>query len=320
MARRPNLFLEVCGLVGPAAQPIDPRDGWPGIAQIASSDSARNVAIHVSRVSPHARRPYEMRFQNPADARAVQHPVGAVPILVGLAAVNGRAILVAVDGRSRVGRPARFSILFNVSALQEAAISGWSEYRSSTGEHIFAMHPRLLPAFVEALGHGVLVDQAAIADAAAASGLAQGDDEEAAERARNMVSRLVRRAAFGREVCAAYESKCAMCGLSLGLPEGAHIYPASAPQSSDRIWNGLALCRNHHRIFDLHRVWVSPADGGIRWHPEILERAAAEPIIANFVDNTRTHIAMPPRAAHRPRQQMFEMRYEYVGPSYGWVD
>lgn len=319
-APRSKLFAEICGLAGPAVNVIDPRDGWPGIALVHCFDGVRRVAMHVSRITTHARQPYERRFQNPADSRPAQAPPGATPIFVGLGESHGQPILVAVDASSRVGRHARFSILFNVAALQQAALSGWSEYRSNSGEQMFAMNPQLLPAYIEALAHQVLIDPLAVADAAAASGLADDpDDEQSAERTRSTVSRLVRRAGFGKDVCSAYGNLCAMCGISLSLTEGAHIYPASAPNSSDAVWNGLSLCRNHHRIFDLHRIWISPVNGTIRWHPDILQLAEADAIIANFVDNTRADIATPAVAVHRPRKAMFEQRYDFVGEPYDWV-
>jgi hypothetical protein len=239
--------------------------------------------------------------------------------LLGFSEVNWQPVLVAVDGSSRLGRAKRFSILFHVGVLQQAALAGWSEYRSSSGEQIIAMHPRLLSAYVETLANGVIVDPVAVADAAGSSGLLDDQDEASAERTRTVVTKLVRRSAFGRDVCAAYGNKCGLCGITLGLPEGAHIYPAGAPNSPDAVWNGVALCRNHHRVFDLHRLWIAPGDGEVRWHPEILDEAGRVPIVRNFVDNTRGRLAMPQRALHRPRQDMFERRYEFAGSLYDWA-
>lgn len=299
--------------------PTDAGDGWPGLARVQTSTDSKRVALHVSRVGSHSRAPYERRFQNPAGGELVQQPRGALPILIGLASVEGEPILVAVDGSTRVGRPRRFSILFHVSVLQEARLTGWSEYESTTGEHIIAMHPRLLPAFVDAMAHGVRLDALAVSDAAESSGLLDDEEDPPAERTRSVVSRLVRRAAFGKKVCRAYGNRCAMCGISIGLPEGAHIYPASAPNSPDSVWNGISLCRNHHRIFDLHRLWVSPDDGEVRWHPEVLLIAETEQVVRNFVDNTAPNIAMPRSAVHRPRPEMFEQRYEFVRGLYDWA-
>ncbi len=128
-----------------------------------------------------------------------------------------------------------------------------------------------------------------------------------------------RRAAFGRDVCDAYGCKCAMCGIGLGLLEGAHIYPASAPGSTDRTWNGLALCRNHHRLFDRHKVWIDPDGKAISWHPEIIEQSQNEPIVANLLANTQAQISLPILQRHHPRPAMFRQRYQLTEALYEWA-
>lgn len=319
---RSDTFLRICALAGPAVEAVDPRDGWPGIARVRLSGGDRLVALHVSQVSSHARKEYERRFQNPADRRPVSAFDGAIPILCGLAESQGEPVLVALPGQSRVGRNARFSILFHSSILAEAAFSGWSEYKSSTGELIVGFRPALLPVFVDATAHEVLVDPNEVRGIASAAGMLDGepdDTTEGAERVRAASSRIVRRAAFGKEVCRAYENRCAMCGIGLNLLEGAHIYPASAPGSRDETWNGLALCRNHHRLFDRHRIWIEPTHHDVVWHPDILASRADEPIVANLVDNTRDRIAVPRTAGHRPRSAMFDQRYEFMATHYDWV-
>lgn len=181
------------------------------------------------------------------------------------------------------------------------------------------MRPQLLPAFIDALSSGVTLDPLAVEDVAAASGLLDVEDEQSAERTRVAVTRLVRRAAFGRDVCNAYENRCAMCGLGLSLPEGAHVYPANAPGSSDKIWNGLALCRNHHRLFDLHKIWIAPDDRRIVWHPEVINSRSVDAATRNFLDNTRPEVAVPAKAAHHPRAEMYQKRYDLTPALYDWA-
>ena len=318
--QRAKNFEKVCKWVGPTVQPIEALEGWPGRAKLVGFGPERRLALHVSLVGPHSRAAHEFRFQNPADkALPVAAPNGALPVLVGIAKHGGQNILVVADGTSRLGRTTRFSILFDIGIVVQASISGWSEYLSSSGERIVAMRPPLLPAYVDAIANHVVLDPATVEDMAAASGLLDEQDDESVERTRIAVSRLVRRAAFGKDVCDAYENRCAMCGISLGLLEGAHIYPASAPGSSDKVWNGLALCRNHHRLFDRHRIWVSADDHRIVWHPEVLANGLVEPIAANLVQNTRPHIALPTKPAHRPRKAMFDQRYELAKSQYEWA-
>lgn len=315
---RSDLLRSICELSGS----IDVRDtgsGWPGLVEVDIQGRSQSVALHVSNVSAHARKDYERRFQNPGNRRPVSAPLGYLPVLCGLARYQDTPVLVAINGASRIGREARFSILFNASILQNAALRGWSEYTSGTGEVITAMVPRLLPAYIDALIHDVSLDVSGVQEAASAFELPNNDDENAAERTRTLVARMVRRASFGREVCSAYDNKCAMCGLSLNVLEGAHILPVGFPQATDEVWNGLALCRNHHRLFDRHQIWVSPQNKSVHFHPEVLDSLQNEPN-TNFVENTLEQVSMPRRAVHRPRVEMFEARYQSAAAEYDWVE
>ena len=303
---------------GGSLVPINANGGWPGLARANAAGREVNVALHVSNVSTHARAAYERRFQNPGDRTPVSAPPGYVPVLCGLAYVAGKPIVVAIPGSSRLGREARFSILFNVSILQSAALTGWSEYTSNTGEVITAMDPRLLAAFVDALSHGVTLEPTEVSDAADAFDLVDDPDPDAGERTRAVMSRLVRKATFGRDVCRAYAQRCAMCGVGLNLLEGAHILPASNPGSTDKIWNGIALCRNHHRVFDRHEIWVNPDTWDIRWHPRVLDNLRNE-ADTNFVENSLDRILLPGQARHHPRSDMFRRRYAGAAASLEWV-
>jgi putative restriction endonuclease len=55
---------------------------------------------------------------------------------------------------------------------------------------------------------------------------------------------------FARAVKREYDYACALCITQLGITEAAHIIPASVPESVDEVWNGVALCPNHHKLFD----------------------------------------------------------------------
>lgn len=79
---------------------------------------------------------------------------------------------------------------------------------------------------------------------------------------RSIVERRVRLAYrvwdFSHRVRRAYDHRCAICGVSLGLVEGAHIIPVAWPGSTDETTNGLALCRNHHVAYDRGLISISP--------------------------------------------------------------
>lgn len=78
-------------------------------------------------------------------------------------------------------------------------------------------------------------------------------------RRKLLVTRSERDAKFGPLVKKEYSSSCAICGLQLGLVEGAHIIPARVENGVDEVWNGIALCANHHKLFDASALIVTPA-------------------------------------------------------------
>lgn len=293
--------------------------GWPSRIRVRTEAGSQRVALHVSQVSPHSREEWEWRFQNPASATPVSDPGASLPLLVGLDHINGRPILIVVDGRSRVGRSARFSILFNKRVSKEAAVSGWSEQISTSGERIFGLWPRLFPLLVEIILAGVEVGPRAIAAATRAAGLLDDDTDQAGERARRAVSAYVRDVKFSGLVREAYEHRCAMCRVGLDLVVGAHILPVSAPGAPDSVWNGIALCHNHHAAFDAHRIWVG-RDHSIAIDPSFVAAAADQGTASSrFLRQTRETLWLPAVPTKRPRREMLRRRYEYYEDQYIWA-
>jgi hypothetical protein len=93
----------------------------------------------------------------------------------------------------------------------------------------------------------------------------------------------------------------------------------SATNSVDEIWNGVALCENHHRAFDSHRLWVHPESREIKFHPQLLEHAKANERSHAFVSETFESLKAPVNPVDFPKVAMFAQRYEYYGGSYGWI-
>ena len=55
---------------------------------------------------------------------------------------------------------------------------------------------------------------------------------------------------FKYQVMKAYGHACCVCGRQLGLVQAAHIIPHSIPESPNNVNNGLALCVEHHNLYD----------------------------------------------------------------------
>lgn len=86
------------------------------------------------------------------------------------------------------------------------------------------------------------------------------DLEEFVQRQRERVAttRLARDGRFSALIKIEYGYACAVCAVQLEIIEGAHIIPVREQGSSDAIWNGIALCPNHHELFDGSAFIVRP--------------------------------------------------------------
>jgi hypothetical protein len=206
--------------------------------------------------------------------------------------------------------------------LRQALETGWAEEESSTGESMRAFSPPLLPLSFAADRAQVTPSMSAMQAAIEGSGLLSAEAPEipdAAQRARQAGSRLVRDSRFSRAVVEAYGGLCSMCGLNVGLVQGAHIYPVSAPGAYDQPWNGLALCGNHHLAFDRHVLGVRSDTFEIAFHATILDQVPTSPAVAALVNGTFERLARPRVTSARPRPEMFDRRYVYYGDRYGWL-
>lgn len=153
-------------------------------------------------------------------------------------------------------------------SLEEGRRSGWAvatprtlrvgglEVRVAFSPANLALYVRLsIAADAQGLS-GVAREAFFLAATPNAPPLAAGDAGAGAEvtvkrmRRKLLVARAQRDARFGPLVKKEYDFSCAVCGMQLGIVEGAHIIPASAADGEDEIWNGIALCPNHHKLFD----------------------------------------------------------------------
>ena len=330
MAGRADVVERVVELVGADVLHVTSlASGWPSLGELIVDGVAVPVAMFVAPVglSHRGRDEVERRFQNPGGGRPIIEIPGRAPLLLGLWEIDEleqvtRPLLVSADPMHRLERTTRFSVFVSTAALRAGVERGWSESRSSTGESIRCFAPPLLPLSYAANRDDSIPSTAAMQAAIEGSGLLAGGDEDiadASERARRAGSTLVRDARFSRRVVDAYDGLCAMCGFDVGLVEGAHIYPVSAPGSHDEPWNGLALCANHHLAFDKHMVGVKPESSEIVLHTDIRDQAPDNPAVRAFIDGTYSQLSEPVDRSTRPRADMFTMRYEFYLERYTWM-
>jgi hypothetical protein len=207
----------------------------------------------------------------------------------------------------------RVSLFVSLDALRTARVSGWHEYKNSTGERIITLAPEMFPVLAEMIAEGCIPpeqDTRKLLAAAEASPL----DPSSVERARRGVSVLVRDARFRHAVVEAYVGRCAMCGLGLGIVEAAHIVPASVVGSTDAIENGVALCPNHHAAYDRHLILVDPSTFRIVVSPAV--HGSTAPADRAFVSSTFAVLHVPSDPAARPSVEMLVYRSNHFEDAY----
>lgn len=325
MAREPRerLVERIAAAAGPGIIKVkDLRNGWPSLATVMTSDGPRDVSLHLSGVGEHHRpgdpSPYERRFTFAGAGRPVKKLPGTIAITAGLSLELGPPIVAAPQGLTSglIGRDTRKTVLFSVGVIENAMASQWATHINGKGEQIHAFVPKLFPLFVELEVRGIQLDGEHVGRQAVRSGILDTPTDE--NRARASVSALVRSARFSHEVRNAYEHRCAMCDLGMGIVVGAHIWPVAAPGAPDHVSNGLALCENHHAAFDRHLIGVIPKTFEIRIHPDVQACRSSDPAIDHFLKGTKSHLR-PPKAGAEPDPEMFEKRLSFAGSQAAWI-
>lgn len=145
--------------------------------------------------------------------------------------------------------------------MHRAAERGFAAGIRVSGDVVVAFQPQLLAAYclnVRELHEG----QDLVSEGTSphnGQGLPEIPEEDLRRSTVERRLRLAFRAwDFSYRIRKAYGHSCALCGLGLGLIEGAHIVPVAWPGSTDETNNGMALCRNHHVAYDRGVVSVSP--------------------------------------------------------------
>ena len=318
MSKRTGLINDLVAAVGGnLVRIVDLRDGWPSLIAVRVAEEEIPVSVHISPVSSMSRGPEEIRFQNPGNTRPIQSVDGSLPLLLGIVKSQSGLLIVGADAERRLGFTTRFSVLFRKLLVQEATDLGWASHASTTGENIFAFRPFLFPLYVEQRLNSFGLKADDVTRLIGASG--DLDDPTAQDRARIATSRLVRDEKFRVAVVSAYDARCAMCDLDLDLVVAAHILPVKASGSMDIVPNGVALCENHHRLFDSHRVCISPDSFRIHLHPILATRARQDDVSRQFVEALNPVLRTPAVTALQPDPEMLDRRYTYFGDACSWM-
>ena len=130
---------------------------------------------------------------------------------------------------------------------------------------------------------------------------------------RQLVIRTVaerqRKTDFRRRVLAAYENRCAVCGLQMQLVDAAHIVPVKHSSSNDETNNGLCLCVLHHRAFDQGLIAVLPDYKIVvnRTRLTALQHQNLNGGESSFLSNLRANLSVPAEQMQRPNAALISM-------------
>lgn len=251
----------------------------PAVAVVPGAARCRFYLWTVTpdRSTPGARPPGEFKIQlivegQARGARGSIETAGAYSVLLGYSPDYG--VFVAWEARIYADFAYSANVQVRDSLLTEARNTGWAvgQPRSirNTTEVRVAFSPGNLLHFLR---------QSRVADAAELTGawreaffLSRVPNHPAAamprrrsqvdafverERQRLSATRLSRDARFAPLVKEAFDYSCALCKLQLEIVEAAHIIPAHEARGRDQVWNGVALCPNHHRLFDARRFVIT---------------------------------------------------------------
>lgn len=112
---------------------------------------------------------------------------------------------------------------------------------------------------------------------------------------------------FQKWVMEAYVQTCCICDRQLGLVQAAHIIPHSEEDSPNNVQNGLALCIEHHRLYD--DALLLPAPG----QQLFFNRERAEYLVQTNQNKGLDEIeALARRGYQVPAQEELRPRDEYL--------
>lgn len=119
---------------------------------------------------------------------------------------------------------------------------------------------------------------------------------------------FVRSPAFTRTILKAYGNCCCICGRQMGLVQAAHIIPHGHPESRDHTSNGLALCVEHHKLYD--DGLVLPVSNQAIFineeRAEYLKRINQDSGLREVIELSKTSYRLPAEKIYHPDNNLLE--------------
>ena len=297
---------------------IDIPPSHPFRLSIYSADETINVLVYIWTITHGGahRLPQEYRIQITGIPNGIVFEPGFKTLILGY--WPGGDVFAGFDAKHHHGfinySP---SLQIREEALREAHCHGLAVYNKGNGELALAFRPDHFIEYCRNINdyHSLGENQR---DTQALEIIAQ-DEIEINNAAVNMAEidkrNILRKiaaghiiAGFRHRVLAAYEYRCAMCGIQLDLIEAAHIVPAGYPVTSYKTSNGVALCALHHLAFDKSLVAFNSHYQIIVNDERLnilnqLNRGGGE---YEFINGLRSLIYLPAAITDRPNSSLIE--------------
>lgn len=113
---------------------------------------------------------------------------------------------------------------------------------------------------------------------------------------------------FTKDVFSAYEGTCAICSKQLGIVQAAHIIPHNHDDCIERVTNGIALCVEHHALYDTSllmpnkdkKLYINPAK------IEFLKEIGQEKGLAEVEERAKHDYKIPQDVRLQPSNDFLE--------------
>lgn len=162
--------------------------------------------------------------------------------------------------RDRFNQKQTISLYSRWSVQRQAVKNKIATYRDTNGQSVISFLPDYLGLYLENLSKVHLLPDDELLTLVNESDLLNSNNQDGfADFPEGHLTithaRYKRDPKFKAIVYAAYDNRCAMCGIQLELIEAAHIVPHSHEKGTDEIGNGICLCALHHTAYDRSLIY-----------------------------------------------------------------
>lgn len=158
--------------------------------------------------------------------------------------------------RARLNQKTTISVYSRFSILEEASISGFAVYIDSNDKKNICFREDYIGVYIE---NSDKIHYFTIEELKSIRPVENYSFDSQLESVKGKITvvhtKFKRDIKFINKVKEVYNHRCAICGISLGLVEAAHIIPHSHRLGTDEISNGISLCSLHHKAYDSSLIY-----------------------------------------------------------------